>query len=37
MNHGLSERQLGVFKRILSLYADEITRVELFGSRTTGA
>ncbi len=37
MNHGLSERQLGVLKRILSLYADEITRVELFGSRATGA
>ncbi len=36
MNHGLSDRQLTVLKQILSLFADEITSVDLFGSRATG-
>ncbi len=36
MNHGLSDRQLAVFKQILALFADEIASVELFGSRATG-
>lgn len=36
MNHGLSDRQLMVLKQILSLYAEEIVSVELFGSRATG-
>ena len=36
MNHGLSERQLTVLKQILSLFADEISSVDLFGSRATG-
>ena len=36
MNHGLSERQLVVLKQILSLYAEEIASVELFGSRASG-
>ena len=37
MNHGLSDRQLAVLRRILSTYAEEIASVELFGSRATGA
>ena len=36
MNHGLSDRQLMVLKQILSLYAEEIASVELFGSRASG-
>lgn len=36
MNHGLSDRQLTVLKQILSLYAEEIASVDLFGSRATG-
>lgn len=36
MNHGLSERQLRTIKAILSQYADEITRADLFGSRAMG-
>ena len=36
MNHGLSGRQLEALKRILSLCAEEITRVDLFGSRASG-
>ena len=36
MNHGLSERQLRTIKGILSRYADEITRADLFGSRAMG-
>ncbi|MDE0331547.1 MAG: nucleotidyltransferase domain-containing protein [Nitrospinae bacterium] len=36
MNHGLSDRQLMVLKEILSLYAEEIASVDLFGSRATG-
>ena len=36
MNHGLSERQLMVLKQILSLYAEEIASVDLFGSRASG-
>lgn len=36
MNHGLSDRQLAVLKQILALYAEEITSVDLFGSRATG-
>ena len=36
VNHGLSERQLRTIKRILSRYADEITRADLFGSRAMG-
>lgn len=36
MNHGISKRQLDILKRILSVYANHITRVDLFGSRATG-
>ncbi len=36
MNHGLSNRHLTILKQILSPYAEEITSVELFGSRATG-
>ncbi len=36
MNHGLSERQLAVIREILSLYADEIVSVDLYGSRAAG-
>ncbi len=36
MDHGLSESQLAILKQILSLYADRIRQVDLFGSRATG-
>lgn len=37
MDHGLTAKQLLTIKRILAPYADAITRVDLFGSRATGA
>ncbi len=36
MKHGISKRQLDILKRILAVYANHITRVDLFGSRATG-
>ena len=36
MTHGLSSAQLETLKRILSLFADEIERVDVFGSRAQG-
>jgi uncharacterized protein len=36
MNHGLSERDIATLRRILSVYAEQITHVDLFGSRATG-
>ena len=36
MYHGLSNSHLDILKRILSEYANHITRVDLFGSRATG-
>ena len=35
--HGLSERHIGIIRAILAPYADRVTRVDLFGSRATGA
>jgi predicted nucleotidyltransferase len=35
--HGLTPRQMETMKSILAPYADVITRVDLFGSRATGA
>jgi hypothetical protein len=35
--HGLSERHIGIIRAILAPYADRIERVDLFGSRATGA
>jgi len=34
--HGLSAEQLGILKTVLAPYADQITRVDLFGSRALG-
>jgi len=36
-DHGLSERHIGIIRNILAPYADRIERVDLFGSRATGA
>lgn len=36
VDHGLSPRQLDTIKAILSNFAEQIARVELFGSRATG-
>ena len=36
-NHGLSRQQVETIKRILATYANEITQVDLFGSRATGS
>ena len=35
--HGLSERHIDIIRAILAPYADRIERVDLFGSRATGA
>ena len=37
MDHGLTAKQLATIKRVLAPYADVVTRVDLFGSRATGA
>lgn len=36
MDHGIPKSQLEILKRILSVYANHITQVDLFGSRATG-
>jgi uncharacterized protein len=35
-NHGLTAQQLDIIRNILKLYAHDIERVGLFGSRATG-
>ena len=35
-SHGLTDRQLGILRDILTPYAEKIERVGLFGSRATG-
>ncbi len=35
-DHGLTDRQLKIIKRILAPFADKIDRVDLFGSRAKG-
>jgi uncharacterized protein len=35
--HGLSDRHVDIIRGILAPYADRVTRVDLFGSRATGA
>jgi len=36
MDHGLTARNLATIGEILATYAEEITQVDLFGSRATG-
>lgn len=36
MEHGLTSRDLDTIGHILATYAEQITQVELFGSRATG-
>ena len=36
-SHGLSERHINIIRAILAPYAERIERVDLFGSRATGA
>ena len=36
-DHGLSEKHVATIRGILAPFADRITRVDLFGSRATGA
>ena len=36
IDHGLTERELGILREVLAPYADRIERVGLFGSRATG-
>jgi predicted nucleotidyltransferase len=35
--HGLTDRHIGIIRAILAPYADRIERVDLYGSRATGA
>ena len=36
MNHGLSPQNLATIGHVLATYAQQITQVDLFGSRATG-
>ena len=36
IDHGLTEQQLEIIRRILAQFADKIDRVDLFGSRAQG-
>lgn len=36
MQHGLTEHDIVTLGRILAIYANQITQVDLFGSRATG-